>query len=208
MDETAQYVRELMEDIVERQLFADVPVGMFLSGGVDSSALTALAAKVYEKQGKGPIRSYSIDYDENDKYFKANDFQPNADAPWIKIVSDAIGTDHHNKVISIDELANRLKEAVLVRDLPGMADIDSSLLWFCHEIKQDVTVGLSGECADEIFGGYPWFHRQEIMNIDGFPWMRSIDERENLLNDNWKKKLNIKNMCMIATKKQSKKPTL
>ncbi|TWI57912.1 asparagine synthase (glutamine-hydrolyzing) [Halalkalibacter nanhaiisediminis] len=192
VEETAEYIRYLLEDIVERQLFADVPVGLFLSGGIDSSALTALAAKVYDKQGIGPIRSYSIDYDENDKYFKANDFQPNADGPWVKIVADAIGTQHDNKVISIDELANRLKEAVLVRDLPGMADIDSSLLWFCHEIKQDVTVGLSGECADEIFGGYPWFHKPEVMNIDGFPWMRSIEERENLLNEKWKKKLNIK----------------
>ncbi|GAE25423.1 asparagine synthetase [Halalkalibacter wakoensis JCM 9140] len=192
VEETAEHVRYLLEDTVERQLFADVPVGMFLSGGVDSSALTALAAKVYEKQGKGPIKSYSIDYDENDKYFKANDFQPNSDAPWVKVVSDALGTEHHNKVISIDELANRLKEAVDVRDLPGMADIDSSLIWFCHEIKQDVTVGLSGECADEIFGGYPWFHKPEVMNIDGFPWMRSIEERENLLNDNWKQKLDLK----------------
>ncbi|MCL7747112.1 asparagine synthase (glutamine-hydrolyzing) [Halalkalibacter alkaliphilus] len=192
VEETAEHVRYLLEDTVERQLFADVPVGMFLSGGIDSSALTALAAKVYEKQGKGAIKSYSIDYDENDKYFKANDFQPNSDAPWVKVVSDALGTEHQNKVISIDELANRLKEAVDVRDLPGMADIDSSLIWFCHEIKEDVTVGLSGECADEIFGGYPWFHKPEVMNIDGFPWMRSIDERENLLNDKWKKKLDLK----------------
>ncbi|GAE33533.1 asparagine synthase (glutamine-hydrolyzing) [Halalkalibacter akibai] len=192
VEETAEHVRFLLGDAVERQLFADVPVGMFLSGGVDSSALTAFAAQVASKQGNGPIKSYSIDYDENDKYFKANDFQPNADAPWIKVVSDALGTEHHNKVISIDELANRLKEAVDVRDLPGMADIDSSLLWFCHEIKKDVTVGLSGECADEIFGGYPWFHKPEIMNIDGFPWMRSIGERENLLNDKWKKKLQLK----------------
>ncbi|MCM3760377.1 asparagine synthase (glutamine-hydrolyzing) [Alkalihalobacillus oceani] len=192
VEETAVYIRELLEDIVERQLFADVPVGMFLSGGVDSSALTALAANVYAKQGKEPIRSYSIDYDENDKYFKASAFQPNSDAQWVQVVSDALGTNHVNKVISIEELANRLKEAVLVRDLPGMADIDSSLLWFCHEIKKDVTVGLSGECADEIFGGYPWFHKPEVMNIDGFPWMRSIEDRENLLNDKWKKKLAVK----------------
>ncbi|WP_088102383.1 asparagine synthase (glutamine-hydrolyzing) [Halalkalibacter urbisdiaboli] len=192
VDETAQYIRELMEDIVERQLFADVPVGMFLSGGVDSSALTAIAAKVYEKQGKGPIRSYSVDYDENDKYFEASDFQPNEDAPWIKKISKDLGTNHYDAVITIDELVHLLKEAVLVRDLPGMADIDSSLLWFCKEIKKDVTVGLSGECADEIFGGYPWFHKPEVMYIDGFPWMRSMDEREALLNDKWKSKLNLK----------------
>ncbi|ARK29466.1 asparagine synthase (glutamine-hydrolyzing) [Halalkalibacter krulwichiae] len=192
LEETVENVRYLLEDTVERQLFADVPVGMFLSGGVDSSALTALAAKVYQKQGKGPIKSYSIDYDENDKYFKANDFQPNSDAPWVKVVADALGTEHHNKIISIDELTNRLKEAVDVRDLPGMADVDSSLLWFCHEIKGDVTVGLSGECADEIFGGYPWFHKPEVMNFDGFPWMRSIEERENLLSDKWKQKIDLK----------------
>ncbi|MDV2884141.1 asparagine synthase (glutamine-hydrolyzing) [Alkalihalophilus pseudofirmus] len=192
MEETAAHIRELMEDIVERQLFADVPVGLFLSGGVDSSALTALAAKVHDKQGLGAVRSYSVDYDENDKYFKANDFQPNADGPWIKLVSDSFKTKHYNAIISIDELANQLKEAVRVRDLPGMADIDSSLLWFCREIKKDVTVGLSGECADEIFGGYPWFHKPEIMNVDMFPWMRSIDERQDLLNEKWQKKINLK----------------
>ncbi|WP_100372546.1 asparagine synthase (glutamine-hydrolyzing) [Bacillus sp. FJAT-45037] len=191
-EETALYIRELMEDIVERQLFADVPVGLFLSGGVDSSVLTALAAKVYERQGISPVRSYSVDYDENDKYFKANAFQPNADGPWIKLMSDFCQTKHYNAVISIEELANQLKDAVRVRDLPGMADIDSSLLWFCKEIKKDVTVGLSGECADEIFGGYPWFHKPEIMNIDNFPWMRSIDERQGLLNETWQRKIDLK----------------
>ncbi|WP_413380255.1 asparagine synthase (glutamine-hydrolyzing) [Alkalihalobacillus sp. 1P02AB] len=191
-EETAEHIQYLLKDIVKRQLFADVPVGMFLSGGVDSSALTALAAKIYEEEGKGQIRSYSIDYDENDKYFKANDFQPNSDAPWIKKVSKELNTKHYNAIISIEELANYLEEAVLVRDLPGMADIDSSLLWFCKEIKNDVTVGLSGECADEIFGGYPWFYREDLLNLDFFPWMRSIDEREALLNDKWKKKLDLK----------------
>ncbi|KGA97098.1 asparagine synthase [Alkalihalobacillus alcalophilus ATCC 27647 = CGMCC 1.3604] len=191
-EETAEHIQALLKDVVKRQLFADVPVGMFLSGGVDSSALTALAAKIYEEQGKGKIRSYSIDYDENDKYFKANDYQPNSDAPWIKKVSKELNTNHYNAVISIEELANYLEEAVIVRDLPGMADIDSSLLWFCKEIKNDVTVGLSGECADEIFGGYPWFYREDLLNLDFFPWMRSIDEREALLNDKWKKKLDLK----------------
>lgn len=191
-EETAAHIRELLTDTVKRQLFADVPVGMFLSGGLDSSALTALAAEIYKQEGRGSIRSYSIDYDENDKYFKSSAFQPNSDAPWIKKVSDVLKTDHTNAIISIDTLADQLKEAVKVRDLPGMADVDSSLLWFCKEIKKDVTVGLSGECADEIFGGYPWFHQPEIMNIDGFPWMRSIDEREDLLNDSWKSKLKLK----------------
>ncbi|MFB4211770.1 asparagine synthase (glutamine-hydrolyzing) [Shouchella sp. JSM 1781072] len=193
VDETAQHIRLLLEDIVARQLFADVPVGMFLSGGIDSSALTALAANHYKKEGKGSISSYSVDYEENDKYFKASAFQPNADGEWIKKVSKHCQTDHKNCVIQNIQLAELLKEAVLVRDTPGMADVDSSLLWFCKEIKQDVTVGLSGECADEIFGGYPWFHKPEVMNIDGFPWMRSIDERNALLKPEWRKKLDLKN---------------
>ncbi|GAF66329.1 asparagine synthase (glutamine-hydrolyzing) [Alkalihalobacillus trypoxylicola] len=199
-DETALYIQDLLKDIVKRQLFADVPVGMFLSGGVDSSALTALAANIYENEGKGSVRSYSIDYDENDKYFKANDFQPNADGPWIKKVSQALKTNHYNAIISINELADLLDEAVTVRDLPGMADIDSSLLWFCKEIKKDVTVGLSGECADEIFGGYPWFHRKDLMDLDFFPWMRSIEERESLLNAEWKKKLDLKDYAYQSYK--------
>ncbi len=191
-EESATYIRELLEDTVERQLFADVPVGMFLSGGIDSSALTAIAANVYKKQGKDRVLSYSIDYEENEKYFKASNFQPNADAEFVKKMSTYLGTNHRDCVIDNAVLANLLKEAVLVRDTPGMADVDSSLLWFCKEIKQDVTVGLSGECADEIFGGYPWFHKPEVMNIDGFPWMRSINERVELLNDDWKKKLDLK----------------
>ncbi|BAB05227.1 asparagine synthase (glutamine-hydrolyzing) [Halalkalibacterium halodurans] len=189
--ETAAHLRDLLEDTVERQLFADVPVGMFLSGGVDSSALTAIAALIYEREGKGLIRTYSIDYDENDKYFKANDFQPNADGPWVEKVSTTFRTNHHNAVISIEELANQLKRAVELRDLPGMADVDSSLYWFCKQIKKDVTVGLSGECADEIFGGYPWFHKPEVMNFNGFPWMRSADERQELLHERWRQKLNL-----------------
>lgn len=200
-EETAEHIRELLFDIVDKQLFADVPVGMFLSGGLDSSALTAIAAKIYNEKGKSPIRSYSIDYDENDKYFKSSAFQPNSDAPWIKKISEELKTNHRNAIISIETLAEQLIEAVHVRDLPGMADVDSSLLWFCKEIKEDVTVGLSGECADEIFGGYPWFHKPEIMNIDGFPWMRSINEREDLLTDSWRGKLKLKEYVYSQYKK-------
>ncbi|SDC11356.1 asparagine synthase (glutamine-hydrolyzing) [Shouchella lonarensis] len=190
--ETAAHIRELLEDIVERQLFADVPVGMFLSGGIDSSALTAIAANVYQKQGRGPIHSYSIDYEGNEKYFKVNAFQPNADSAWVDKVVAHCRTNHRHCIMDNAKLAHMLEEAVHMRDLPGMADVDASLLWFCKEIKQEVTVGLSGECADEIFGGYPWFHQKDLLYADGFPWMRSIDERIDLLNNDWKKRLDLK----------------
>ncbi|HZG61542.1 MAG TPA: asparagine synthase (glutamine-hydrolyzing) [Anoxybacillus sp.] len=191
LEETVEKIRFLLTDAVTRQLVSDVPVCTFLSGGVDSSAITAIAATAFEKEGKGPLHTYSIDYEENDKYFKANDFQPNADGPWIEKMSQAFGTVHHRCVITQQDLADYLTEAVIVRDLPGMADIDSSLLWFCRKMKEDFVVSLSGECADEIFGGYPWFHRPDDLARDGFPWMRSTEARVGLLKDEWKNKLNL-----------------
>ncbi|MEJ9212385.1 asparagine synthase (glutamine-hydrolyzing) [Bacillus smithii] len=196
MEETIEKVRFLVQDAVTRQLVSDVPLCTFLSGGVDSSAITAIASHSFTEQQKGTLHTYSIDYEENDQFFQANDFQPNADGPWIKLVSDHLGTIHHNCVISQETLKNYLPAAVHARDLPGMADVDSSLLWFSQEIKKSFVVGLSGECADEIFGGYPWFHRSDDFNREGFPWMRATNEREQLLNDEWRKKLNLKEFVL------------
>jgi asparagine synthase (glutamine-hydrolysing) len=189
--DTVSNVRFLLSDAIKRQLVSDVPLCSFLSGGVDSSAITAIAANTYRDEGKGRLHTYSIDYEENDQYFTKSDFQPNSDAPWIEKMSSEFNTIHHRCVISQQELKDYLIEAVHVKDLPGMADVDSSLLWFCKEIKNEFTVGLSGECADEIFGGYPWFHREDDFNRRGFPWMRSVAERQGLLKDDWKKKLNL-----------------
>lgn len=190
LDETIENVRFLVTDAVERQLVSDVPLCTFLSGGIDSSIITAIAANAYKHDNKAPLHTYSIDYENNQQHFQGNAFQPSDDRPWIQKVSNSLGSLHHYSIISQNQLAEYLTEAVHVRDLPGMADIDSSLLWFCKEIKQDFTVGLSGECADEIFGGYPWFH--QVANSDSaFPWIRSKNERNSLLNDSWHKKLNI-----------------
>ena len=198
IDETAEKVRFLVKDAVTRQLVSDVPLCTFLSGGLDSSAITAIAAENSRENGKGPLHTFSVDYEGNDDHFKSNTFQPNSDGPWIKLMSETFGTEHHNYAIGQKTLADYLAEAVHARDLPGMADVDSSLLWFCREIKKDFTVGLSGECADEIFGGYPWFHRSEDFSREGFPWMRSTDERENLLKTQWRSRLNIKDFTMDA----------
>ncbi|QFT88323.1 Asparagine synthetase [glutamine-hydrolyzing] 3 [Bacillus sp. THAF10] len=199
-DETVEKVRTLFTDAVTRQLVSDVPVCTFLSGGLDSSAITAIAANAFKNEGKPPLTTYSIDYEENELYFKANEFQPNSDEKWIRKMTETFGTVHHRSVISQTNLAAYLKEAVLVRDQPGMADIDSSLLWFCREIKQNFVVGLSGECADEIFGGYPWFHRKEDLEAANFPWMRSTKARMELLRPEWRKKLNLEEY--ISTKYQ------
>jgi asparagine synthase (glutamine-hydrolysing) len=191
VEETAEKVRHLFTDAVTRQLVSDVPVCTFLSGGVDSSAITAIASNAFEKEGKGPLHTFSIDYEDNDKYFEANEFQPNSDQYWIQLMSNTFKTKHHSSIIKTDQLVEHLSDAVLARDLPGMADVDSSLLWFCKEIKQDFVVGLSGECADEIFGGYPWFHRPDDLAASAFPWMRSTELRVDLLQSHWQKKLKL-----------------
>ncbi|WP_264736855.1 asparagine synthase (glutamine-hydrolyzing) [Cytobacillus firmus] len=196
VEETAERVRELFTDAVTRQLVSDVPLCTFLSGGVDSSAITAIAAKAYESDGKGQLNTYSIDYEGNEEFFKANEFQPNSDGAFIQKMSQTFNTRHNSCIITQQQLAEDLIESVHVRDLPGMADVDSSLLWFCREIKKDFVVSLSGECADEIFGGYPWFHREEDLKRKGFPWMRSLEARQGLLKEDWSKKLNIHDYAM------------
>lgn len=177
-DDTVEKLRELLTDTVQRQLISDVPVCTLLSGGLDSSALTAMAASHYER---GSLHTFSIDYVDNDKHFKANAFQPNADAPWIRRVSEEVGTVHHFLEFDTPELVQSLEAAVLARDLPGMADVDSSLYLFCREIKKHATVAVSGEAADEVFGGYPWFHREDALNAGTFPWSLSVKERALLL---------------------------
>lgn len=191
-EETVEKVRFLLSDAITKQLVSDVPLSTFLSGGVDSSAITAFAAKAFETEGKGSLHTYSIDYEGNDKYFTKSAFQPNADSKWIQMMTDTFQTKHHYCVIDNNTLHEYLEEATIAKDLPGMADVDSSLLWFCQQIKKDFVVSLSGECADEIFGGYPWFYREDDLSSPNFPWMRSIELREALLRDKWKGKLNIK----------------
>ncbi|QVK20640.1 asparagine synthase (glutamine-hydrolyzing) [Mycoplasmatota bacterium] len=182
-DDTVKEVRNLLEDAIKRQLVSDVPLCTFLSGGVDSSIITAVAANNLDS-----LTTYSIDYEDND--FKTNDFQVSKDLDYIKYVTNMYNTRHIDKVISQEELVDTLKRSVELRDSPGMADIDSSLYWFCLEIKKEHTVGLSGECADEIFGGYPWFYRDTDSTI--FPWLRDLDARVDLLKDEWRESLKIR----------------
>ena len=181
LEQTVETVRSLVVDAIRRQLVSDVPLATLLSGGLDSSIITAVAAQDYKAEGRGPLHTWSVDYRDNDRYFQSSAFQPNADAPFIKRVSEWLGTVHHSIVVDTPELVAALTDAARARDLPGMADVDASLLLFCREIKQDVTVVLSGECADEIFGGYPWFHQQEALTGNTFPWVRMLDERAKLL---------------------------
>ncbi|MBP3961442.1 asparagine synthase (glutamine-hydrolyzing) [Paenibacillus lignilyticus] len=181
VQETAKTVGDLLQDTVERQLVSDVPLCTLLSGGLDSSALTSLAVNYYNETGQGVVHTFSVDYVDNDKHFKAHAFQPNADAPWIERMTTHLGTIHHSMVFDTPDLVASLREAMQARDMPGMADVDSSLLLFCREIKKEATVAISGEAADEIFGGYPWFHREEALNAGTFPWSLAAGMRADLL---------------------------
>ncbi|BBI32440.1 asparagine synthase (glutamine-hydrolyzing) [Cohnella abietis] len=187
--QTADKVGALLKDTVERQLVSDVPLCTLLSGGLDSSALTALAVNYYKQNNQGNVHTFSVDYVDNDKHFKAHDFQPNSDAPWIKRMTDHLSTVHHPVQFDTPELVNALEAAVLAKDTPGMADIDASLFLFSREIKKEATVAISGEAADEIFGGYPWFHREEALKADTFPWSLATDLRASILSPELREKL-------------------
>lgn len=191
LEETAQHVRSLLVDAVERQLVSDVPIGTFLSGGIDSSAITTIAAQYLKEHKNQSLHTFSIDFTDNDQYFEGNDFQPTRDQDYLTLVVDQSQTDHQSFILDQPTLVRTLKEAVIARDLPGMADVDGSLLWLCQQTKQYVTVALSGECADEIFGGYPWFYREEDLNRSGFPWIRSKRLRNRLLRSEWAQYLDL-----------------
>lgn len=175
-----EHTHFLVSDAIKRQLVSDAPLCTFLSGGLDSSIISRVAGEDYLEKGE-VLNTYSVDYVDNDKYFKSSVFQPNKDSDYINLISDYIGTKHHNIVLSNEALADALIDATLARSCPGFTDVDSSLLLFCREVKRNYTVSLSGECADEIFGGYPWYHRTEVLFEDTFPWSRTTDVRRSIL---------------------------
>lgn len=179
-EETAEHTRELLFDAIRRQLVSDVPLCTFLSGGLDSSIISAVAAEEFQKRGE-ILHTYSIDYHQNHQNFHASLFQPDEDAPYVEQMAKFIKSEHTNVLLDTPQLADALNDSVYARDLPGMADVDSSLYLFCGEIKKKFTVALSGECADEIFGGYPWYHNSDVMSYNGFPWATSVTERAALM---------------------------
>lgn len=180
--DSVENVRFLVTDAIERQLVSDVPVGTFLSGGLDSSIISSVADRYFRKQDI-PLQTFSVEYKDNSKFFQASKFQPNSDEAYVLRMNRFLNAEHHRVVLDSDELVNGLFEAVEARDLPGMADVDASLLLFCKKIKEHVTVALSGECADEIFGGYPWYRDREIRERYGFPWAQTTAYRQSFLTE-------------------------
>lgn len=181
-----EHTHFLVTDAIKRQLVSDAPICTFLSGGLDSSIISKVAYDYMTDRGE-ILNTYSVDYKDNDKYFKSSVFQPNKDSDYINLISDYIDSDHHNIILNNTDVADSLIESTFARGVPGFTDIDSSLLLFCREIVKKHKVALSGECADEIFGGYPWYHREEILFEETFPWSRTTDVRHSILKNGFLK---------------------
>ena len=180
--ETVEKTAFLVEDAIRMQMLSDIPVCTFLSGGLDSSIVSAVCAGQLKKKGT-QLSTYSFDFTGNDVHYIENSFQPTQDAPFAKEMARYLNSDHTCLFCDNTTLADHLYTAVNARDFPCMADVESSLIYFCGQVARRHRVTLTGECADEIFGGYPWFYRQEMFDRDDFPWSYDMTTRRCLLND-------------------------
>lgn len=206
-EETVAYTSWLLEDSIKKQMLSDIPISTFLSGGVDSSLVTAICARELQKQGK-VLNTFSFDFKDNSKYFRSNAFQPGEDRPWVEKMVEVFKTNHHFLECSNAQQYEYLFKAVDARDLPCMADIESSMLYFCSEVKAYNTVTLTGECADEIFGGYPWFHSEAAFQSRHFPWTPSMEPRKTLLSDELLRELPLEEYALAACEKTVKETPL
>lgn len=176
-EEAIEKIHFLVTDACKRQLVSDVGICSMLSGGIDSSILTKIASDNIPH-----LNTYSIDYLNNDTDFVSNPYQLTKDSDFVEIMSEYLRTNHKTIKIANEDLFYLLENSLIARDMPGMADIDSSMLAFCKEISKDFKVCLSGECSDEIFGGYPWFYKEHLVNHTGFPWSLSENLRSEVIN--------------------------
>ncbi|MDL2206007.1 asparagine synthetase B [Eubacteriales bacterium OttesenSCG-928-N13] len=183
--QTIQTVRNLVEQSVAD--IAPLHPASMLSGGLDSTVLTALL----KKQTRKTIDTWSVDYEDSARYFSGNNFQIERDTPFIERAVELFGTNHHMVTLNADQLAGGLMEAMRQRAMPGMGDIDSSLMLFAREIGKEHEYVVSGECGDEVFGGYPWFNREEMILSESFPWSGSIALRESVLKKGVREKLHL-----------------
>ena len=187
-EQTVEHAGALLKDAMKRQLGGE-NICCFLSGGLDSSVITAFFAQNQNSQER--IETISFDFVDNDKYFKSSGFQPDLDRPWVEKMVNHSKTHHTFLFCDHEDLAKNLYQSVSAKDLPGMADVDSSLLYFCNEVSKTHRIALTGECSDEIFAGYPWFHKEEMLNTKGFPWSPSLVFRKQFLRDDILEKINL-----------------
>jgi asparagine synthase (glutamine-hydrolysing) len=177
LETTTEKIRALLKDTVGRQLIADVPVVTLLSGGLDSSGLTGLAAKEFQKKQK-QLDTYSVDFEESSRYFVKSAIHESLDAPWVKRVAEYVGTKHRTITVRTPELLDNLLIPMYAHDHPAYGQIETSMYLLFKAMKQEATVALSGESADEVFGGYSWFGSKDLLDISTFPWIASFGKTD------------------------------
>jgi len=193
--ETVSHTRRLLEQCIDDVV--TLRPGAMLSGGLDSTALTALLCRKMEA-----VRTFSVDYRDNEEDFRPNGFRPAMDAPFVRMAAEVYGTRHHTFILEQAALADTLETAVSARGFPGMADVDSSLLLFASKISKHASIVVSGECGDEVFGGYPWFGNSGIaLSDEMFPWSGSLELRESMLRPSVRKKLDLKEYVRQTVRK-------
>jgi asparagine synthase (glutamine-hydrolysing) len=166
-------VRELLDDTMRRQLVCDVPSCTLLSGGLDSSAMTAIAAAQLAGQGE-TLRSFAVDFAGLTENFVADELRPDPNTPFVHDVAKKSGTLHQDIVLSSAEMTDPevRRKVIRARDLPsGLGDLDASLYLLFKAIRGHATMTLSGESADELFGGYRQFFTPEARQGTTFPWL-------------------------------------
>lgn len=171
LDATVSHVGELLDDIVRRQLVADVPLSSMMSGGLDSTVLSAVAAREYASTGKGRLTTFCVEFEGDDEHFVPTELRPEIDAPYARIAADYLDTDHVPVALRTRRLVDALPAARRARDLPGLGQFDTSMYLLFEQIRDRSTVTISAEAADELFGGYPWYHDPATIARDGFPWL-------------------------------------
>ena len=186
-EDTIAHIRELLDLSITTGASTNAPSASLLSGGLDSSVISARLARMSDT----PITTYSFDFIGSSKYFQANSFQPSLDAPFVQQMREALGSDHTTLTCGNAELFDYLMPSVEAHDGPAMADVDSSLLYFCSRIAGDAPIIFTGECADELFCGYPWYHRAKMYESGTFPWTKDSSARKILLNDSLISKLDM-----------------
>jgi asparagine synthase (glutamine-hydrolysing) len=167
---TVATVRELLTDIVERQTVADVPLCSLLSGGLDSSVVAALAQRENERSGRGKLSTFSVDFVGSEADFRPDQLRPSHDEPFARAAAEYIGSQHETVLLDADDLIEAQWSPLAAYDVPTMGDMFISIYLLFRGMRPRSTVALSGESADEVFGGYPWYHVPALLAADTFPW--------------------------------------
>ncbi|MGN1206184.1 MAG: asparagine synthase (glutamine-hydrolyzing) [Eubacterium sp.] len=199
-EDTVRHVRFLLCDSIHRQMVSDIPICSFLSGGLDSSLVTAICQRFLKKEDT-LLDTFSFDFKGNDTNFQANSFQSSQDRPFAELAAKHLDTHHTFLECNNETQADYLYKAVEARDFPCMADVESSMLYFCEQVSKTHRVALTGECADEIFGGYPWFHKESLWQKNTFPWSYDLEARKALLRDDFSTSLQMEEYAKEAYEK-------